>query len=296
MSKLGTVITIHLVDGAPDGLRLVRTSNWNGEALVAPRSLYSKIRTRPDLQRPAVYVLCGMSETTPGRHRLYIGQTDCAADRIDRQIKKLDWWESLIVFTSTDATLNRAYVKHLEARLFDIASSVKRAQLEYGQTPTLPSLSTAEVAIVEGFLANMLLVYPILGISAFEKVESGVPLSDEYPILALSGKGAEAEGRDLPGGFVVYAGARARRDAVQSIHPYLDSVRTELISEGVLEDEDKSLRLTQDYTFSSPSNAAGVLLGRSANGRKEWRDQSGKTLKDIQEASLPASLCGEESE
>lgn len=41
-------------------------------------------------------------------------------------------------------------------------------------------------------------------------------------------------------------------------------------------------RLTQDYTFNSPSTAAGVLLGRSANGRIEWKDVKGRSLKEIQ--------------
>ena len=44
------------------------------------------------------------------------------------------------------------------------------------------------------------------------------------------------------------------------------------------------LVLTQDYTFASPSMAAGVLLGRTANGRTEWKDAKGRTLKKLQEA------------
>ncbi len=39
----------------------------------------------------------------------------------------------------------------------------------------------------------------------------------------------------------------------------------------------------QDYSFNSPSAAAAVILGRSANGRTEWKDVQGKTLKQIQE-------------
>ena len=42
--------------------------------------------------------------------------------------------------------------------------------------------------------------------------------------------------------------------------------------------------MTQDYTFSSPSTASGVLLGRNSNGRVEWRDAAGATLKTLQEA------------
>lgn len=34
-------------------------------------------------------------------------------------------------------------------------------------------------------------------------------------------------------------------------------------------------RFSQDYVFSSPSTAAAVVLGRSANGRIEWKDAKG---------------------
>ena len=43
-------------------------------------------------------------------------------------------------------------------------------------------------------------------------------------------------------------------------------------------------QFTQDYSFSGPSTAAAVVLGRSANGRVEWKAADGRTLKEIQEA------------
>ncbi|MFM6992603.1 MAG: DUF4357 domain-containing protein [Rhodoferax sp.] len=44
------------------------------------------------------------------------------------------------------------------------------------------------------------------------------------------------------------------------------------------------IQFTQHYTFSAPSTAATVVLGRSANGRVEWKASDGRTLKEIQEA------------
>ena len=38
--------------------------------------------------------------------------------------------------------------------------------------------------------------------------------------------------------------------------------------------------------LSSPSNAAMVLLGRTANGRIEWKTAAGVTLKEMQAASI----------
>jgi hypothetical protein len=55
---------------------------------------------------------------------------------------------------------------------------------------------------------------------------------------------------------------------------------------GVLVAEGDRLRFASDYLFSSPSSAAAVLLGRSANGRIEWKDENGKTLKTLQSESV----------
>ena len=51
-----------------------------------------------------------------------------------------------------------------------------------------------------------------------------------------------------------------------------------LIRLGVLAQKGSDYVFTQDYSFSSPSTAASVVLGRSANGRLEWKDAQGRTL------------------
>ena len=50
-------------------------------------------------------------------------------------------------------------------------------------------------------------------------------------------------------------------------------------------DEKNHYGISQNYTFTSPSLAAAVMLARSANGRIEWKDDQGRTLKQIQEES-----------
>ena len=69
-------------------------------------------------------------------------------------------------------------------------------------------------------------------------------------------------------------------------------LRQELIGNGVLALDEagaaQGYRFTQDYVFSSPSTAAAVVLGRSANGRIKWRDAQGRTLKALQEKEAAA--------
>ena len=58
--------------------------------------------------------------------------------------------------------------------------------------------------------------------------------------------------------------------------------RQKLIDTGVLEDKTEHFEFTEDYIFSSPSTAASIVMGRNANGQKEWKLKDGTTLKDFE--------------
>jgi len=44
--------------------------------------------------------------------------------------------------------------------------------------------------------------------------------------------------------------------------------------------------LAEDYVFSSPSTAAAIIMGRSANGQIEWKLKDGTTLKEFESYTL----------
>ncbi len=102
--------------------------------------------------------------------------------------------------------------------------------------------------------------------------------------LHLSGKDTKAEGTETADGFVVYAGSLARATEVPSIHAYGTQLRAALLEKGLFIEAGKQLRLTEDSVFASPSTAAMVMLGRTANGRIEWKTADGQTLKELQTA------------
>ena len=295
--RRATSIRIFLADGTPDGLRIVEKSNWTGRALMTSRVQYPEVRSREEFGRPGVYLLRGRSQGRGFDSRIYIGEADVARTRIDGHHRGKDFWDDLILFTSKDENLNKAHIRYLEARLLEIAKEAKQAELDNGNFPQVPALSEAEKADAEAFLEDILILYPVLGVTAFDKAEDALAggLVSERPLLRLTGKEAEGQGRDTPEGFVVYAGATARRTAVPSLHAYLNDLREKLQEEDVLVSAGTRLRLTQDYLFNSPSTAAGVLLGRSANGRIEWKNQDGKTLKAVQTAALGAGAADDAS-
>jgi hypothetical protein len=194
-----------------------------------------------------------------------------------------DFWTHAAVFTSKDQNLNKAHVQYLESRLVKLASDAKRAELDNRNAPQLPALSEADSADAEGYLGDLLLCLPLVGVSLFEQPK---PSPTRAADLFLRAKGIEARGSEGLEGFVVRAGATAVKEEVPSCHAYLVDLRRSLQEQGVLLPQALGYRLAQDYTFNSPSTAAGVLLGRSANGRTEWKDATGRTLKEIQNAEV----------
>jgi hypothetical protein len=58
--------------------------------------------------------------------------------------------------------------------------------------------------------------------------------------------------------------------------------RQNLREDGVLDFKDGALVFQQDHAFNSPSGAAGVVLGRSSNGWREWMDGQGRSLDELE--------------
>ncbi len=286
MSKTaGFSVRIFIPSGEPESLRIVEKSNWTGQGLVFPRALYAEVRQRSELNRTGVYVLWGPGESGQ-MLRVYVGEGDLVRPRLDLHAKQKDFWTHAAVFTSKDQNLNKAHVQYLEARLVELAQDAKRAELDNSNVPQPPALSEADKVDAEGFLGDLLLCLPVVGLSLFEKAKAGAAKSRD---MFLRGKGIEGRGVDTSEGFVVRAGSRAVKEEVASCQAYLSELRRSLLQQGVLALAGDVFELTQDYTFNSPSNAASVLLGRNSNGRTEWKDAKGRTLKEIQEAEASGS-------
>jgi hypothetical protein len=280
----GFSMRIFLPGGEPEGLRTVEKSNWTGQGLVFPRALLGEARRRAELRRPGVYLLWGPGESG-SLPRLYVGEGDGVLPRLDQHARSKDFWTHAAVFTSKDQNLNKAHVQYIEARLIELASEAKRCELDNGNVPQLPALSEADVADAEGFLADLLLCLPVVGGHFFERARAPEAKSRD---LLLRAKGIEARGVESADGFVVRSGSGAVKTEVPSIQPFMSNLRRVLIDKGVFVDNGEDYRLAQDYSFDSPSTAAGVLLGRSANGRVEWKDAHGRSLKELQEATTGA--------
>lgn len=274
-------IRIFVPNGDPDGIRTIEKSNWSGSGLVFPRALFSEARSRPELDRTGVYVLLGPPEDS-GLPMVYIGEGDLIKNRLESHARSKEFWQTCVVFTSKDQNLNKAHVQYIESRLYSLAATAKRCVLDNGNSPQLPSMSESDAADAEGFLSEMLLCLPTLGVSVFE-TPAFINQQQYSDVFYIASKGVRAFGMETPQGFIVYAGSTAVVDEVKSMKGSLGSrLRVALQENTVLASNGSALVFTQDYVFNSPSTAASVVLGRSTNGREEWKTNAGQTLKAIQ--------------
>ena len=278
-------LRIFVANGDPDCLRLVERSNWIGKALVFPRPLLPSVRNRPEFQHTGVYLLLGPHPEGDGE-MLYVGEGDPVRPRLEDHYARKDFWNRAVFFAAGLGQLNKAHVQYLEAQLIARANAAKRISLDNGNQPNEPTLSEPDRADMDVFLENILGILPVLGIQAFDLAAPSAE-KNSSPLLTCSGKGITANGRETVQGFVVLAGSLSAVNEVESFKewfPNLVKMRAELLKNGVLVDKGDHLLFTQNFTFTSPSAAAAVVLARSSNGRVDWKDATGRTLKEIQEA------------
>ena len=148
-------VRIFLPTGNPEGLRIIEKSNWSGVGLAFPRSgLKAANKDREELESSGFYVLIG--PPTDNLPRAYIGESDELRKRLLKHDATKDFWNQVVAFTSKDQNLNKAHVHHVEARLVRLAEEAGRCDLENSANPSEPSLSDADKADAELFLADML--------------------------------------------------------------------------------------------------------------------------------------------
>ena len=276
-------IRIFVPDGDPDSLRLVEKSNWTGVGVVFNRTNYKQVIGRPEFNRTGTYVLIGTSEDS-ALPTVYVGEGDPVKDRLQQHYSKKDFWDWAVFFVTKDNSLNKAHVQRMECRLLDLARDAKQCKLDNANCPLPPTLSEADTADVESFLLDMLSIFPLLGLSMFEKTQSA-RTSYETLHLDSQSRSVSARGFEDAKGFVVCSGSQAVKNEASTIHHYMSVLRKDLVEQGVMSDRGERYVFTQDQVFSSPSTAAGVVLGRPANGRVEWKNAEGVTLKQLQSAA-----------
>jgi Domain of unknown function (DUF4357) len=270
---------IILPDSESESLRLIENVNRNIAGVFITRNLFAVSKNRKEFQRTGVYILVGQTDED-ALPRVYVGEGDPVLPRIEQHYSKKDFWTECIIFSSSNEQLNKAHVQYFESRLIDLAEKAKRCILDNQNKPATPSLSEADKADADNFLADIVQCSVLLGVSLFKIVISP---SSNNKILTLTSKEITAKGYESSDGFVVSKDSQAALEETPSCQNHLRMLRKALIQNGVIVKKENYYQFTQSYTFNSSSTAGGVVMGRSINGRTSWKDSTGVPLKELQE-------------
>jgi hypothetical protein len=291
---------LFLADGSPGGLLTAEIMNWTGHVVAAPRSDLAELLQRSETARTGIYILLGDDPETFGGTLAYLGEGDEVRTRLKQHARSedqggKDFWDRAIVLTSKDANLTKAHARYLESRFITLAQQASRSRLINGTAPPPLPLPEADVSDMEYFIAQAKIILPILGVNILRSTAAAVshaaatapaspPASSPVFELHLKKDGISATAREVDGEFTVLAdsGARAAWTGVEHAYKVLHE---KLVRDGAILPcpDGRTMRFARDQVFASPSAAAAVVVGRTANGRNDWKMQgSGVSFGDWQ--------------
>lgn len=268
----GRTISIFIPDGNPRSIKICDIKDSIVKAIFVPRSKIDDVSKRPDIQDPGIYFLFG-TEDEIGKPRVYIGEAENLLTRLKQHNAGKDFWNTAICFVSEKRNINKAHIKYLESHCCEQAKQIAKCSLENNTSPTQSSLIEQDVDFILSFFDDLKILIATLGFPIFEEAKKEIQNT-----IICKGKDAYAEGEYTEDGLLVFKGSKAQPDEVKSIIPSITTLRKALLEKGILKADNGVLLFTENYTFNSPSTAAMVVMGRTANGWIEWKDKNGQTL------------------
>ena len=276
--SFGKTIELFWVNGTADGIITAELSNWNGKGIKIPRTEIMSC-LREDVCEPGVYFL--LCQEDDGTDSVYIGEAENIKDRLAQHIrdyqsgKEKYYWNTAVIFVGRD--LNKALIRYLENRLVEIATECSRYRLLTKNTYKNTVIKESQIASMEEFIGNIKVLINAMGYKILESVPMATNTT-EY-LFCKSGS-ANGKGFISAGGFTVVKGSKVSDRLANSFETgaksYFD-LRKKLECDGIITDG----VFLKNYEFSAPSAASSVVLGRSSNGRMEWKTQSGKKLSEL---------------
>lgn len=308
----GKSIRIYLKDGTVSGIKIAEVVNQTIQATACPRSKVAELLSEEDIQMPGVYFLFGYEEET-NFPKVYIGESEQIAKRIEEHVRSKDFWNELVIFNAKDENLGKSQVKYLESRCQQIAAGNHIYRMDNQNQSQLSQLPRAERDAMEEYLYYMKLLLGVLGYRLLEDVSRmphifyhGDPNSDspkaeepettynQYLVreseelsvqrlyLNLSA-GLTAEAYIDGDGIVVLKGSEAALQTHTGLSAGYANLRQQLIGNGVLALEGERYVFQSNYLFYTPSPAASVIAGYNLNGRQYWKNKSGQSLRVMEE-------------
>lgn len=285
MTYKGRTIQIFLPFGSPRGIKIAEITNRTVQAIYIPRNELNKAEERQEIGSVGVYYLFGQDDDD-SKPQVYVGEAENCFTRLKEHNKSKAFWDAAIVFVTNNKQnqFTKTDVKFLERLSHDTAKEISRFKINQ----TIPQASFVpewrSVDLYDIFETIKILI-STLGYPVFDEMRKAGG-NDNANIFYCERKGIEAKGEYNEDGFVVFKDSMMHTEITKSTHKYLITKREALIKDGIVHMEGGQFLFFKDHQFSSPSQAAAVVLGRNANGWVEWKNKEGKTLDQLKRKEL----------
>jgi hypothetical protein len=279
MSVRPKTIQIFLPQGDPGGIRIAELTTRIMQVLEVPRHCLSTFLEMPEAERVAVYYLCGLTleDAVP---TVYIGQTGDLKHRLKAHEKKKELWDKALVVVSRTDSLTQTHAQFLEWQSIQQCRKVARFADQNGNSGSRPYTPAPLEADCLEIFETIELLTTTLGVPLF--AEMARPVHQQFETFFCNRSSAKGRGHYSQGSFVVHKGSSGRGMSVESTKgTWIEQMRQKLLETGVARLDGDRLMFESEYTFSSPSGAAAILMGRSANGWVEWTTDDGRSLDSV---------------
>ena len=287
MNATPKTIQIFLPGGDPRGIRIAEITTRIVQVIEVPRSLLQDFLKMDESDQVSLYFLFG-DAGDGSEPRVYIGQTGDLRARLVSHNQKKDFWQRALVLISRTNSLTQTHGLFLEWHSLQAARKAGRYADENGNSGTKPHTpAPLQADCLEIFDTGRTLL-ATLGYPVFEPVASPVASVQSDEVFYCKSAGIDGRGLYTPEGFVVLKGSVGRKDNVQNFSPSNQKFRIRLLDAGVMREASATVVFEKDHVFGSPSMAAIALLGRTANGWKEWKSADGTTLDQLKRSGPEA--------
>lgn len=295
MEKRSKNINMFLMDGEVTGKIKCTLSNWTGVIYKIPRIQLVDLKSRDEMKQSGIYFLFGRDEDKQ-KDMTYIGQATTRKNgegvllRIQEHTRDThaDYFNDVIILTTQNNSFGPTEISYLENKFTQLAKEAGRYIVKNGNDPNPGNVTEEKESELDEIVENTLMIIGALGYRVFVPMTKKVSqdLTDNHSTYLYlkrktkkSNKVIEATCERTTEGFVVLEGSQVEIKDSRYLPASLKEMRQNLIASQVIQDG----VLKEKQLFSSPSYAAAFLLGMQTNGRTDWKNQDGRTLKELEE-------------
>ncbi|MDO4515281.1 MAG: GIY-YIG nuclease family protein [Lachnospiraceae bacterium] len=193
-------INLLLYEGDLGGVISIEDSSWNsGELYSSPRDSVSDLLDTDACNKYGVYLLLS-------KDKVYVGQSSDLAKRITQHTIGKDWWESVVILTTKDDSLNHSDIDYLETILIEKAQKINRLDCDNRKKGNNPKVDKFRRVFLSQYLDEALFLMQLIGVTVFSETKSGKHNSNGTCLINTINESA-----------VLAQGKRAKNEAVSVI-------------------------------------------------------------------------------